>query len=103
MRFAAFLVASVALLASPLLAQNAPVLSVTQVSFALPGNTPDGLSTRGFPTEGNRDIGFEIGRPEGAGFDAAPVLRAAPRAAVRVADRRTRKIFQMPWQTGVFQ
>lgn len=103
MRFAAFLVASVPLLASPLLAQNAPVLSVTQVSFALPGDTPDGLSARGFPTEGNRDIGFEIGRPEGSGLDTAPVLRAAPRAAVRMADRRTRKIFQMPWQTGVFQ
>ena len=103
MRFSVLIVASVALLASPLLAQNAPVLSVTQVSFALPGNTLDGLSTRGFPTDGDRDIGFEIGRPEGSGLDTAPVLRAAPRAAVRLSDRRTKKIFQMPWQTGVFQ
>ena len=103
MRFSVLIVASVALLASPLLAQNAPVLSVTQVSFALPGNTLDGLSTRGFPTDGDRDIGFEIGSPEGSGLDTAPVLRAAPRAAVRVADRRTKKAFEMPWQTGVFQ
>ena len=76
MRFSVLIVASVALLASPLLAQNAPVLSVTQVSFALPGNTLDGLSTRGFPTDGDRDIGFEIGSPEGSGLDTAPVLRA---------------------------
>ena len=103
MRLASFLVATVPMLASPSLAQNAAVLSVTQVSFALPGDTLDGLSNRGFPTDGNRDIGFEIGRPEGSGFDAVPVLRAAPRATVRVADRRMKKAFQMPWQTGVFQ
>ena len=103
MRFAVLIAAIVPLLAAPSLAQNAPVLSVTQVSFALPGDTKDGLSVRGFPTDGNRDIGFALGSREGSGFDAAPVVRAAPRATVRLAERRTKKPFQMPWQTGVFQ
>ena len=103
MRFMALIVATAPLLASATLAQNAPVLSVTQISYALPGAALDGLSDRGFPTDGNRDIGFEIGSPEGSGFDDAPVVRAAPRAAVRVADRRMKKAFQVPWQTGVFQ
>ena len=103
MRLAALFVATLPLTATLSVAQDAPVMSVTQVSYTLPAAALDGPSTRGFPTGANRDVGFAMGSPEGAGFDDQPVKRATPRAAVRVAERRTKKAFSIPWQTGIFQ
>jgi hypothetical protein len=100
MRLAAVLLATLPLTAAPCLAQNAPVMSVTPVSFALPAEVP---SARGDVTDGKRDVPFDMGRPEGSGFDDVPAKRAVPRAAVRVAERRAKKAFGVPWQTGIFQ
>jgi len=108
MHLAAVFVAILPLMASPCLAQNVPVLSVTQVSYGLPAEALAGLSTRAFPAGDKRDVEFDLGRAEGSGFDDAPVKRIAPRATVRVGQEsasrnRTTKPFVVPWQTGVFQ
>ena len=85
------------------MAQTAPVLSVTQVSYSMPAGALDDLSADGFVTNDTRDVAFDLGRPDGSGARDTPVVRVTPRATVRVAQNRTKRAFHMPWQTGVFQ
>jgi hypothetical protein len=103
MRLAALLVVTLPLAAAPCLAQNAPVMSVTPVSYALPTDTQDALSAKGLLTGDKREVPFEMGIPDGSGFDVQAATRTAPRAAVRMAEKRTKKAFGVPWQTGIFQ
>ncbi len=103
MRFLPLLVAAFPLSASLALAQNSPVVSVTEVSFSLAAENRDVVGNPGFQAGENRDVAFEIGRAEGRGADDSAVKRQAPQATLRVAERRTKKAFVVPWQTGVFQ
>lgn len=103
MRPAVLFVALLALIPAGSLAQNAPPVTVIPVSYGLPGDTLPSLSFRGFPTDGSAEPAFEIGRPEGSGARDAPALQARPRAVSRLAERRSKKAFGMPWQTGIFQ
>ena len=100
MRLAALFVAVLPLMSLPCLAQTAPVVSVTPVSYALDAATQDNVPDRGFPGQGVRDVGFEIGRPERPDLE---LTSAKPRATARMAAQRVKKPFQVPWQTGIFQ
>jgi hypothetical protein len=103
MRLAALVAATFPLTAIPALADNVRVISVTAVSYSLPADPQGALSPRGFPTDGYRAGPFEMGTPEGSGYHGQPVRPVAARAVVRLADRRAKKAFGIPWQTGIFQ
>jgi hypothetical protein len=99
MRLAALFVATLPMTATLSYADDAPVMSVTKVSFS---QMSDVTLDRGVAGEG-RQLGFDMGRPEGSGLGDTAVKPTAPRPMVRDAQAGSKKAFRMPWQTGVFQ
>jgi hypothetical protein len=85
------------------LAQDAPVLSVTPVSFALAKEAVALRLPGPFDNDNPREVPFSLGEPARAGLEAAPGPRVQPRATQRVAERRAKKAFTIPWMGGVFQ
>jgi hypothetical protein len=99
MRLVALFLATLPMTATLSCAEDAPVMSVTKVSFSQMSDVTSDRVIGG----ADRQLGFDMGRPEGSGLDDTAVRRAAPRATVRDAQSASKKGFRMPWQTGVFQ
>jgi hypothetical protein len=77
-------------------------VGISPVSYTLVQDNRVASLDLGFETGNDRDLPFDMGRPEGSGTDLVTPRRAA-KSPVRLTQTRAKKLFNLPWQTGVFQ